>query len=94
MTLPTLQRDHGRWAFREAFPLSARARNARAMFDALFSLSQTQRRLAHRCKREALEWEAKGNRRFYAELKAESDRLWKDAWWHLAAARREKEALL
>lgn len=81
-------------SIREAFPLSAKARNARAMFDALFSLSQTQRRLAHRAKREALEWEAKGNHRFYAELRAESNRLWKDAWWHLDAARREKEITL
>lgn len=79
---------------REAFPLSAKARNARAMFDALFSLSQTQRRLAHRCKREALEWAAKGNHRFYAECRAESNRLWRDAWWHLDAARREKENML
>lgn len=75
----------------EAFLLSAKARNSRAMFDALFSLSQTQRRLAHRNKREALEWAAKGNQRFYAECQAESDRLWRESKWHLGKARQYRE---
>lgn len=78
-------------SIREAFPLSARARNARAMFDALFSLSQTQRRLAHRAKREALEAEQTNHFNRYAFMRRESDRLWREAKWHLAWARRHME---
>lgn len=54
---------------------------------ALFSLSQTQRRLAHRYKREALEWEAKGHHANFAHCRTEADRLWRQAKWHLEKAR-------
>lgn len=57
------------------------------MFEALFSLSQTQRRLAHQNKREALKYEADGNHRLYLECKDEANRLWRDARWHLRKAR-------
>jgi hypothetical protein len=57
-------------------------------FRAVFSLSQTQRRLAHRAKAEALKWERDGNTFNYNNLRQESDRLWRDAKFHLAWARR------
>jgi hypothetical protein len=62
--------------------------NDRAEFEAFFSLSQTQRRLAWRYKREALEWERQGHLRNYAHCRSESDRLWRAAWTHLEFARR------
>lgn len=60
-----------------------REETARAFFD----LSQTQRRLAHRYKREALEWEARGHHANYAHCRTESDRLWRSAKWALNQAR-------
>ena len=62
--------------------------NRQAEFEAFFSLSQTQRRLAHRCKREALHYEATGNHANYVYFRTESDRLWKAAWTSLEFARR------
>lgn len=56
------------------------------MFEALFSLSQTQRRLAHQNKREAMRWEAEGNHAFYEACRKEANRLWQDAKWHLQRA--------
>lgn len=61
-----------------------------AFFDtatAQFRLSQTQRRLAHRLRRDALKWEAEGNHRNYASCILEARRLWRDAKWHLERAR-------
>jgi hypothetical protein len=57
-------------------------------FQAMFSLSQTQRRLAHRAKAEALKWESQGHTFNYHNMRQESDRLWRDAKYHLAWARR------
>lgn len=54
----------------------------------LLSLSQTQRRLAHEYKRWALAEEAAGDWPRYRKFKAESNRLWNEAKWHLQAARR------
>lgn len=58
---------------------------------ALFSLSQTQRRLAHRQRAEALKWEAQNNHRNYADCILEARRLWRDAKWHLERARMNRE---
>lgn len=55
--------------------------------DAFLSLSQSQRRLAHRAKREALAAEAEGKLHWYRHFRSESDRLWKSAWWNLRQAR-------
>lgn len=54
---------------------------------ALLNLAWTQSRLAHRMKREALAWEAKGNRANFADLQLKSRRLWRDAKAHLQLAR-------
>ncbi|HTV69285.1 MAG TPA: hypothetical protein VMF90_12180 [Rhizobiaceae bacterium] len=54
---------------------------------ALLSLSQTQRRLAHRYKRDALEYERRGNLPVYREMRSESDRLWNEALLHFYKAR-------
>ena len=54
----------------------------------VFSLSQTQRRLAHRYRKEALEAEANGNRALYLYCRTESDRLWRNAKRHLKAVRK------
>lgn len=59
-----------------------------AQIDALLSLSRLQRRLAHEAKREALKWEHAGNRNFYRDCRAESDRLWQEAKYHLGQAKR------
>jgi hypothetical protein len=58
---------------------------------ALFNLSQTQRRLAHDVRREALEWEARGNYQKFASCMLEGRRLWRDAKWHLERARMNRE---
>lgn len=55
---------------------------------AFLSLSQTQRRLAHRAKTEAMKWLSDGNTFNYHNLRQESDRLWRDAKYHLAWAKR------
>lgn len=65
-------------------PRRTREETALAMFDC----SQTMRRLAHRYKREALEWEAKGNLVNYHACRNESDRCWRTAWWHFSQAKR------
>lgn len=54
---------------------------------AFFDLSQTQRRLAHRYRREALEWELRGHHANYAHCRTEANRLWREAKWHLEQAR-------
>ncbi|MBZ9759443.1 hypothetical protein LB553_00890 [Mesorhizobium sp. CA8] len=54
---------------------------------AWFSLSQTQRRLAHRYRADALKYEADGNHRNYASCMLEARRLWRDAKWHLERAK-------
>lgn len=64
-------------------PRRTREETALAMFDC----SQTMRRLAHRLKREALEWEAKGNLVNYHACRTESDRYWRTAKWNLQQAR-------
>lgn len=58
---------------------------------ALFSLSQTQRRLAHQIRREAFDWEARGNYRNFANCMLEGRRLWREAKWHLQNARMNRE---
>jgi hypothetical protein len=58
---------------------------------ALFSLSQTQRRLAHETRREALKWEAAGNYQNFASCMLEGRRLWRDAKWHLERAKMNRE---
>ena len=68
--------------------ISARELNASQQRAAFFSLSQTQRRLAHQYKRWALEDEAGGFFDLYRRHKAESIRLWQSAKWYLQAARR------
>ena len=55
--------------------------------EALLSLSQTQRRLAHRTRSEALKWEAEGNHRNFASCMLEARHLWRDAKWHLQRAK-------
>ena len=61
------------------------------MGEALFSLSQTQRRLAHRARHEAMKAEAEGNRRWFVHYTAEHRRLWREALVHLGNARIEFE---
>ena len=68
--------------------ISKRESNAASQFAAFFSLSQTQRRLAHEYKRWALADEAEGFLEHYRRHKAESNRLWQSAKWNLQAARR------
>lgn len=65
-------------------------RTRQANFEALFSLSQTQRRLAHRYKGEAMNAEAEGNLNRYVYCRRESDRLWSGAKFHLQWARQER----
>lgn len=60
-----------------------------AMAEALFSLSQTQRRLAHEAKRNALAAQAKGKDSRFLQYRAESDRLWRAAKFYLRWARDE-----
>lgn len=54
---------------------------------ALLSLSQTQRRLAWKYRNWALEAESAGKLDDYRKWRAESDRLWSGAKWHLNKAR-------
>jgi hypothetical protein len=58
---------------------------------ALFSLSQTQRRLAHIARREALAHEAADDYRRYAVAAMEARRLWREAKWHLRQSRHNYE---
>lgn len=58
---------------------------------AFLSTSQTHRRLAHRAKREAIQWEAQGHRTNYLSMRLESDRLWRSAKWNLNQARLWRE---
>jgi hypothetical protein len=71
-------------------PASITQRDINASYQsaAFFSLSQTQRRLAHDYKRWALEDAADGFDELYRKHRAESDRLWQSAKWNLQAARR------
>jgi hypothetical protein len=63
--------------------------NASHQSAAFFSLSQTQRRLAHDYKRWALEDAGRWlPDELYRKHRAESDRLWQSAKWNLQAARR------
>lgn len=67
---------------------SAPIKNHRqSMFDALVSLSRTQRRLAHEAKRQAMKAETEGNLDWYRRFRRDSERLWKEARWHLNRAR-------
>lgn len=50
---------------------------------AMLSLAKTLKRIAHEYKREALEWEAKGNLKFYRECRAASTEAWRKAWFYL-----------
>lgn len=54
--------------------------------DAFLSLSRTQRRLAHQYRRWALEDAAAGNLDRYRKNRAEAERLWKSAKFHLRRA--------
>lgn len=58
-------------------------RNTTAAFDC----SQALRRLAHRAKREALDWQAKNHTTNYRYWRLESDQLWRRAKWYLQFAR-------
>lgn len=69
----------------EAYQITRR--NSGSMFEALFSLSQTQRRLSHRQRRDALQYVADGNLRLYGLCMVASTRYWTDAKWHLNKAR-------
>lgn len=69
-----------------------RRHNDRLMFDALVSLSHTQRRLAHTRKRQAIEAEKSGEMERYAWLRKESDRLWREAGIYLNMARNFRHA--
>ena len=71
----------------EASAVLVRRHNREALVQAYFDASQGLRRLAHRLKREALEWEAQGHHGNYALCRKESDRLWRSANWHLQQAR-------
>ena len=71
----------------EASAVLVRRHNRDEMASAYFSLSQTQRRLAHRYKREALEWEARGHMANWADCKLECRRLWGSAKFNLLQAR-------
>lgn len=65
----------------------AATREPSAMYRALFSLARTQKRLAHEAKRLAMQAESEGRRAVYTAWRAEADRLWHDAKWHLGKAR-------
>ena len=71
--------------------ISKREANAAEQSAAFFSLSQTQRRLAHEYKRWALADAAEGFLELYERHRAESDRLWNDAKWHLNRARMARQ---
>lgn len=58
---------------------------------AYFKLSQTQRRLAHAARREAFDWEARGNYQNFASCMLEGRRLWREAKWHLSRAKMNRE---
>jgi hypothetical protein len=62
------------------------------MLKACFSLSQTERRLAWRAKREALEWQAKGHTLNYLDLVRQSDDYWRKAKWYLNRCRHYRSA--
>jgi hypothetical protein len=64
-----------------------RRHSREAQREAWFSLSQTQRRLAHRLKRDAIEAEQAGNHARYSYCRTESNRLWREAKTHLYFAR-------
>lgn len=66
-------------------PLTRTSRKATR--EAWVSLSQTQRRLAHRYKRLADQAEQAGDRSYYVHCRVESDRLWRSAKWNLKQAR-------
>ncbi len=63
--------------------------NRQATAEALYNLSQTQRRLSHRARAEAIEAELSGNYKWFAYYAKEARRLWRDAKWHFEKARRE-----
>ncbi len=63
--------------------------NRQATAEALFHLSQAQRRLSHRSRVEAIEAELRGNYKRFAHYTKEARRLWRDAKWHFERARRE-----
>jgi len=55
---------------------------------AFFSLSQTQRRIAHDYKRRAMAEKAAGDVSRFDRYSAEANRLWAQAKWHLQMAKR------
>jgi hypothetical protein len=80
--------DHLTADLRASCALADAANDNTLTRQALVSLSHTQRRLAHQAKAEALKWESAGNALNYRNMRQESDRLWRDAKYHLAWARR------
>lgn len=54
----------------------------------LISLAKTQKRLAHEYKRMAVTSADLNRTEAYQRNKAEANRLWRDAKWHLQCARR------
>lgn len=64
-------------------PMLPREQTARSYL----SLSQSLRRLAHRAKREALDWEAQGHHANYVNMRLESDQCWRRAKFYLNQAR-------
>ncbi len=72
---------------RDDFPPVVIADYGRRNRDAFLSLAMTQRRLAHRLKREALAWEAQGHRANFIACRLECRRLWNSAKFNLNQAR-------
>lgn len=81
------QIDHIAADLRASMALADGANDNDRQASAYFSLSQTQRRLAHRYRHDALRYEAEGNHRNYTSCMFEARRLWRDAKWHLDRAR-------
>lgn len=71
----------------EASAVLVRRHNREAQREAWFSLSQTQRRLSWRARREALQAERENNHARYAHYATEARRLWREAKTHLNFAR-------
>jgi hypothetical protein len=54
---------------------------------AYLSLAMTQRRLAHRAKREAIKWREQGHWLNFHDLAQQSDKFWREAKFHLEQAK-------
>jgi cellobiose-specific phosphotransferase system component IIA len=83
--------DHIAADLRASCALADQANDNTKTANAYLSLSQTQRRLAHRYRADALKYEAEGNHRNYTSCMHEARRLWNDAKWHLERAKMNRE---